>query len=77
VLFKVFHDGSLEFGDAFEDAAAYAVSDDLGEETLNHVEPESRGGCEVHVEAATTGGSNPSKRSPVSGNSAETRGDPE
>jgi hypothetical protein len=31
--------GSLELGNALEDAAADAVAGDLGEEALDHVEP--------------------------------------
>src|ERR1700739_2398118 len=34
-----------------EGAAADAISSDLVEEPLNHVEPGSRGGCEVQMEA--------------------------
>src|SRR6516165_9521552 len=38
-------------GDALEGTAADAVSGDLGEEALNHVEPGSRGRREVQMEA--------------------------
>src|SRR6266404_4769310 len=51
VVLQVLHDGALEFGDAVEGAAANAVSGDLGEEALNHVEPGRRGRGEVQVEA--------------------------
>ena len=50
VLFEVAHDGGLEIGDALEDAAAYALSGDGGEEPLDHVDPGCRGGGEVEVE---------------------------
>src|SRR5215471_9172645 len=43
--------GVLELGDGFEGAAADAVSGDLGEEALDHVEPGRRSRCEVQVEA--------------------------
>ena len=51
VVSEVFHDGALELGDAFEGATANAVSSDLGEEALDHVEPGSRGRREVQIEA--------------------------
>ena len=51
VVFEVFHDGALEFGDTLEGTAADAVSGYLGEEALDHVEPGSRGWCEVQMEA--------------------------
>jgi hypothetical protein len=51
VVLEVFHDGVLQFGDAPEGAPTDAVSGDLGEETLDHVEPRSRVRCEVQVEA--------------------------
>src|SRR2546428_12338461 len=50
-MFEIFHDGAFELGDAFEGAAADTFSSDLGEEALDHVEPGSRGGREVQVEA--------------------------
>jgi hypothetical protein len=37
------HDSALKLGDTLEDATADAVSADLGEKALNHVEPRSRG----------------------------------
>ena len=39
VVFEIVHDGALQFGDAFEDAAANAFFGDLGKKPLNHVEP--------------------------------------
>ena len=51
VLFQVFHDGTFELLDTFEDAAANTFSGDLGKEPLDHVEPGSRGRCEVQMEA--------------------------
>ena len=51
MVFEIVHDGALEFGDALEDAATDAISGDLGEEALNHVEPGRRGRGEVQVEA--------------------------
>ena len=52
VVIDVFHDGSLELGNAFEDASsADAVAGNLGEEPLDHIEPGCRGGHEVQVEA--------------------------
>jgi hypothetical protein len=44
-------DGGLEFGNAAEDAAAYSLASDLGEQTLNQIEPGR--GCrgEVQLEA--------------------------
>lgn len=51
MVFQVFHDGALELGDALEGAAANAVSGDLGEEALHHVEPGRRGRREVQMEA--------------------------
>lgn len=51
VVLQVFHNGAVELRDALEDAAADAVSGDLGEEPLNHVEPGSRGRREVQMEA--------------------------
>jgi hypothetical protein len=32
VVFEIFHDGALQFGDAGEDAAPNALAGDLGEE---------------------------------------------
>jgi len=51
VILQVFHDGDLEIGDALEGTAPDAVSGDLGEEPLDHVEPGSRGRREVQMEA--------------------------
>lgn len=42
VVLQVFHDGALEFGHTLEGAAANAISGDLGEEALDHVEPGAR-----------------------------------
>jgi len=50
VVLQVIHNGVLELGDALEGPAANAVSGDLGEEALDHVEPGSRGRREVEVE---------------------------
>jgi hypothetical protein len=51
VVVQVFDNGALELRDALEGAAADAISSDLGEEPLNHIEPGGRGGCEVQMEA--------------------------
>ena len=51
VVVQVVMDSALKFGDALEGAAADAVSRDLGEEALNHVEPGGRGRREVQMEA--------------------------
>jgi hypothetical protein len=51
VVFEVVHDGSVQLGNAFEDAAADEFSGDLGEEALDHVEPGGGGRGEVQVEA--------------------------
>ena len=48
VVLLVIH---LELGDAVEGAATNAVSGDLGEEALDHVEPGSRGRREVRMKA--------------------------
>ena len=50
MVLQVIHNGVLELGDALEGPAANAVSGDLGEEALDHVEPGSRGRREVKVE---------------------------
>ena len=39
VIVEIGHDGALQFGDAFEDAAADTLLGDFGKEPLNHVEP--------------------------------------
>ena len=51
VVFEVVHNGLLQLGDAFENAAANAFSGDLGEESLDHIEPGGGGRGEVQVEA--------------------------
>ena len=51
MVLQVTVDGGLQFLDALEHAAADAFAGDLGEQTLDHVEPEGGGGCEVNVEA--------------------------
>src|SRR5258708_34202371 len=51
VMLEVVLDGGFEFGNAFEDAGADAVSGDKAEEALNLVKPGPGSGCEVHVEA--------------------------
>lgn len=51
VLFQVFHDGRVQFGNAFEGVATDSVAGDLGEEPLDHIEPGRRGGREVQMEA--------------------------
>ena len=43
MVFEIVHDGLLQVGDAFEGAAADALSGDLGKEALDHMlshEPE-------------------------------------
>jgi len=51
VLGEIVVDGLLQLGGAFEGDAADAVSDDLDEEALDHVEPGGRRRREVDVEA--------------------------
>ena len=51
VVVEIVHDGLLQFAGGFEDAAADALSGDLGKEPLDHVEPRPGGGREVQVEA--------------------------
>ena len=51
VVVEIAHDGLLQFVDAFEDAAADALSGDLGKEPLDHVEPRAGRGREVQVKA--------------------------
>ena len=41
----------LDLADALEDAAADALSGDLGKEPLDHVEPRAGSGREVQVKA--------------------------
>ena len=55
VLFEVVVYGHLEIDDGAEDAATDAFSGDLGEESLDQVEPGRRGWREMHVEAGMTG----------------------
>lgn len=53
-MIEPFDDGGLEFGNAAEDASAYSLASDLGEQTLNEIEPGR--GCrgEVQLEARMT-----------------------
>src|ERR1039457_5008693 len=51
VVVEIVHDGLLQFVDAFEDAAADALSGDLGKEPLDHVEPRAGSGREVQMKA--------------------------
>jgi hypothetical protein len=51
VVIEIVHDGLLQFVDALEDAAADALSGDLGKEALDHVEPRAGSGREVQVKA--------------------------
>ena len=51
MMWLMMHDGVFQLGDALEGAASNAVSGDLGEEALHHVEPGSRGRREVQMEA--------------------------
>ena len=49
MVVQILNDGTVEFSDALEGAAADAVSGDLGEEALDHVEPGCRGRREVQT----------------------------
>jgi len=46
-----FCDSLLQFGNVVEDAAAYLLASDLGEEALNQIEPGRRCRDEVQLEA--------------------------
>ena len=48
-------DGSLEFGDALEYAAADLLAGDFGEQPLDQVDPGRRCWCEVQLEARMLG----------------------
>lgn len=52
MVIEVFLDGGFELGEALEDAAANTVLGDPAKETLDLIEPGSRGRGEVHLEAA-------------------------
>ena len=55
VVFEVVVNGSFEFGDRGEDAAADALLSDQAKEALDLIEPGARGGSEVQVKAGVLG----------------------
>src|ERR1700724_4062175 len=50
-VWSPFHDSLLQFGNVVEDASAYLLASDLGEEALNQIEPGRRCRDEVQLEA--------------------------
>src|SRR5438094_9911766 len=55
MMLQVVLDGGFEFDDALEDTAADTIGGNPAEEALDLVDPGTRCGCEVHVEAAVLG----------------------
>src|SRR5260370_34893814 len=55
MMLQVVLDGGFEFDDALEDTAADTIGGNPAEEALDLVDPGTRCGGEVHVEAAVVG----------------------